>query len=305
METQKDVSVAGQKKKLEELFQEEKLRTEGPSEDEKQAQRCWEDLLKNPEEEDLIPYSYAAATKENNHKYSNGELDDSMERTNTKINSFSRNRDSILGNSGGYVKPAEGENLEDCEISEKYSDETLKLYSHPTSLAKTITSIEEKFNKPRDDSNMMHSIIMNITEDRKMIQSINNIQIKPKYKFIETLNQNDRVGLDEDLKESGRSSRERICENNIRDLHMKKMLRYKSKGEMYGPNNDEKTMCEYTDDDQPSPTEQSNLEGRRRIEQVVNQNLKYQRIKSMDTQQPKKSNSFFLAKNTNNWKIQF
>ncbi len=293
IETQKDISISGQKKKLEELIKEEKLRTEGPSEDEKQAQMCWEDLLKNPEDEDLIPYHYVAA-KDN--KYSNGELDDSMERTNTKINSFSRNRDSILGNSGGYVKPAEGENLEDCEISEKYSDETLKLYSHPTSLAKTITSIEEKFSRPRDDSNMMNSIIMNITEDRKMIKSINNIQIKPKYKFIETLNQNDRIGLDEDLKESsGRSSRERICENNIRDLHMKKMLRYQSKGELYGSNNNEKTMCEYTDDDQQSPTE---LDGRKRIEQVVNQNLKYQRIKSMDTQQPKKSNSFFLAQNT-------
>ena len=203
------------------------------------------------------------------------------------------------------MKPVEGENLEDCEISEKYCDETLKLYSHPTSLAKTITSIEEKF-RPRDDSNMMNSIIMNITEDKKMIKTINNIQIKPKYKFIETLNHN---GLDEDLKESsGRSSRERICENNIRDLHMKKMLRYKSKGEKYSSNDqNEKTLCEYTDDDQISPTavEKNNMEGRRKIEQVVNQNLKYQRIKSMDTQQPKKSNSFFLAKNNSNWKIQF
>jgi len=117
--------------------------------------------------------------------------------------------------------------------------------------------------------------------------------------------------MDEDLREnSGRSSRERICENNIRDLHMKKMLRYKAKGDQYSSNNnDEKTMCEYTDDDQqisPTGLENNNLEGRRKIEQVVNQNLKYQRIKSMDTQQPKKSSSFFLApQNNNGWKIQF
>jgi len=307
IETQKDGK--SPKKKLEDLIKEEKLRTEGPSEDEKQAQRCWEDLLKNSEEEDLIPYDVIGARRDN--KYSNGELDDSMERTNTKINSFSRNRDSILGNeskNSGYVKPAEGENLEDCEISEKYCDETLRLYSHPTSLAKTITSIEEKFNRPRDDSNMMNSLIMNITEDKKMIRTINNIQIKPKYKFIETLNHH---GLDEDLKEnSGRSSRERICENNIRDLHMKKMLRYKAKGDQYSSNNnDEKTMCEYTDDDQqisPTTVDKNHLEGRRKIEQVVNQNLKYQRIKSMDTQQPKKSNSFFLApQNNSGWKVQF
>jgi len=275
-------------KKVELKLKEEKLKTEVISEDEQLAQKCWENLLQKPDD-DFTPYNIGESkVTMNETKYENGELEDSMEKSNQTIHSFSRRVKSNLLSRDlidiiNEKQSLEVEDLEDCEISEKYSDEILKLYSHPTSLAKTITSIEEKFRS---------------RENGYVMRNLTTFQAQNNYKFIEDLlpeRANISQQTEEDLKEPTSSGRERVCKNNFKDLHMMKMLRYKVKNEEQKPS-PEKTLCDYLDESQMNQKEKMNIESWRKIQEVVSQNLKYQRGRSADINGAKKSNSFLNNK---------
>jgi len=138
----------------------------------------------------------------------------------------------------------DGENLDDFDISEKYRNETLKVSSHGTTVPKTFISLQEKFRSPyttrcSDTTGFTQGVKgpNNINMKSSLQQkgtSQNSVERNKTYKFMGKLNPQGSMTERQAVKAirakkeslSSRNFNEIDFSENVKDLQMKKLLKY-------------------------------------------------------------------------------
>ncbi len=224
------------------VYRDERLRTEGGSDDEHIQQR-WRELLKNDSLEDITQEGCQIKV-EDQEEESDQENDnpETAEERRQFMQSFFQKRQSVINNDlvNVFIPEAdeenEGDDLDDFDMNEKYRDETLKMSSHGTAAPKTIMSLQEKFKSPTHASekrfefpvkgSYQHERKENIPSNRQSIKMSG--KVNPQAVLKQT----------ENMKGNGTSRRESACSRNfnemdfsenLKEVQMKKLVKYTMK----------------------------------------------------------------------------
>jgi len=246
------------------VIREERFKTEGGS-DEENAQDRWKELLQQENSEnEIISYNIEdleyKGENEEEEEIKGEPIETNKKRENFMQTFFNKslsnnitNKDLIDVFDSEEEDKDDIENLDDLDINEKYRNETLKLSSHGTTLPKTITFLQEKFKSPTNSSslesqrftfgfqdgvkgptkiNMMNSMLQN----KKGRQDSHFSKEKGAQKIFGNMsfqNPSNEVAMKptRSRKESqgSRNFNEIDFSENVKDLKMKKLLKYTNK----------------------------------------------------------------------------